>query len=1650
MASPLPAQPNAETDAVVPSDATPTGVAPAPSASPLTAQASAETDAAPTNAASVADAPVVAPTGVAPAAAPQPPSSPPSLARRLRGVASARNALIAILALALALRWFGLDWDAGYGHSPHPDERAILFKVLELEPTADIPLLLDAENSPWNPRWFNYGSFPLYALKILHIFTAGAFGDDPNDIRLPARALSGLADIAAIAVVFGIAAMIYDRRVGLLAAALTAFAVIHIQLSHYFAVDTVQAALAVSALYFMLRVAREGRARDSAIAGALVGLGLATKASQLPIVAPFVIAHLIFALGLVDKGGVADFGADLRARALAAGKSAAVGVGALAAALLLAQPYMLLDFETFSLHFDEQSRMVRGIADLPYTRQYADTMPYLYHIRQLSVWGLGVPLGIIAWGGLLYVSLRGLRPLAGAAYLLAGWALPIGVLLLSSGLFAAGLAAAIALAALLATLPLRPRSARLETLLLCWVVPYFLITGSFHVKFMRYMLPIAPLLVLFGARMLFALWDAAAAAASSSWRRRLRPAAAALIAIAVLATAFYALAYINGVYAQTHTTVRASEWLKTSAFLGNRVVKEHWEESLPNLHGYISSELPMYETDTPAKTALVSETLADADYLYLWSNRLYGTIPRLPERYPIASEYYERLFDERLGYRLARVESNHPRLFGISFVDDTLSRPGLPPPDALSAAAPRGIALNLGYADESFTVYDHPTTLIFENGSRYDAGRIQAAIEVGAPPGAYEWVADGGGAAREIGLVYSPEDLAKQRRGDNWTDIVRPDGLASRMPALGWLVAMQIIGLAALPLSFVAFRSLPDRGYLFAKPLGLLLVGLIVWLLASLQWMEFSRGSVGVGVGVVALASLAAFARSWRDALSFARRRWRVLLTAEAVFVAAYFAFVLVRMANPDLWHPYRGGEKPMDFAYLNAALRSSIMPPYDPWFSGGYMNYYYWGQFLTAMLVRATGIAPVIAFNLAVPMYFAMTFGGAYAAAFNLAEAARRRLSADGERAVAVAAASALKSLPAWTPPLAGLAGAAFVAVMGNLDGAMQVAQGAARFVSGQNFGAFDFWRSSRMMPPDPPGHEITEFPYFTFLFGDLHAHLMALPFTLLAIGLSLAVVLAAVARARRHDGVAAPNAGGGGTAAGLLGAARRAIFSAEALRLALLGVAIGALRPLNTWDYPTYLIVGAASVMLAEYFAHGGLGLAAIIRAGAKSAFVAVCGVLAFLPYDIAYETFYNGIEPTTNTTELWQFLAIFGLFAFIIISFAADEFADGARRAAMRLRRGVVSLCDALNAAPTGGVAATSAVSAVAAAPAPNAMQVSAASAPAISAVSARQVAAAAAAALMLGVGLTLWQSGAVGGMVPFGAILFAGAAAVGVRCARENRPDAAPLCFALTLALVALALAIGLDFFRVEGDIDRMNSVFKFYLQAWVMLGLAAAYLLWRLLHGQRSRLWGMLNIRRAWAVALIAIIVSCAVYPALGTRARVADRFPDRFNGLNVTPLTLDGVAYMEGANYYEIDGAAIDSAIDLAADYEGIEWLNGNVAGAPVVMEGATPSYKWGGRVAMYTGLPTVIGWDWHQTQQRFAYSREVGKRRADVATIYDTHDAELALRLMRQYDVAYVYLGELERIYHPDGWRKFDAELSPYLDKVFDNGKTAIYRLGG
>jgi uncharacterized membrane protein len=261
--------------------------------------------------------------------------------------------------------------------------------------------------------------------------------------------------------------------------------------------------------------------------------------------------------------------------------------------------------------------------------------------------------------------------------------------------------------------------------------------------------------------------------------------------------------------------------------------------------------------------------------------------------------------------------------------------------------------------------------------------------------------------------------------------------------------------------------------------------------------------------------------------------------------------------------------------------------------------------------------------------------------------------------------------------------------------------------------------------------------------------------------------------------------------------------------------------------------------------------------------------------------------------------------------------------------------------------------------------------------------------------------------------------------------------------LPLGLLVTALAIGsaVDIVVVKGDIERMNTVFKSYLQAWIFLSLAGAYALWYL--GFVKGFFMRIRVAKGvWLIGFALLVASSAVYPVLGTRARLADRF-------DTSTFTLDGMAFMETESYTDDRGTVM-----FKWDMDAIKWMQEYVQGSPVIVEGRTPLYRWGGRVSIYTGLPTILGWDWHQRQQRCGLGpcAALDARTRDVHIIYTSPDATEALQLLNDYDVKYVYVGELERNYYPlEGLTKFqDMEAQGHLEVVYKNQEVTMYQVMG
>ena len=1557
---------------------------------------------------------------------------------RLKGLTQARYftavLLVAIIGLALWLRLWGNNWDAG--QHIHPDERFLTLVETHIQVPHSIGQYFNSEESPLNPYnrgegSFVYGTFPLFFVRIVAEVVNKA---DYGNINLVGRFLAGLFDAASVLLVFLVGRRLYGRNVGLLAAFLLTVTVLNIQHAHFFVVESFLTFFTLACIFYSVRIAQEGGWRNYALAGLALGFAAASKLTAVPLLGIIGLAAVIRAwptLEAVGRGAwqwlkgaePPETGAELRADAYPVLSAAVLGLvlTVLAAFIVFrtAQPYAFSGTHFWDVGISQSFRdditrlrdLQDGTADFPPSIQWIGRTPYLFPLQNMVVWGMGPALGLAAWGGVLYAAWR----------------------------------------------TLRHRQSQ-HLLLLVWVLGNFLYSGGRFIPAMRYLLPIYPEMVVLAAFGLLALWNEpwkwAMARRVGIFYRYVRPAIpvaakGALVATVVLTT-LWALAFTN-IYRQPLSRVQASVWIYDNVPEGATIAHEHWDDAVPfSLPGgnriherYGSLEMAPYNPDSDEKLEELVADLDQADYIAISSNRLYKSIPRVPARYPMTSRYYDLLFKEQLGFEIAGSFTSYPSLFGIEIPDQG--------------------------AEEAFTVYDHPKVTVFKKTPDYSSEDVRAILAAAAPESAVQLApADAG----DNGLIMRPEERQAQQSGGTWTSLFDPDSLSNRLPVISWLLLLELVSLALLPLALVIFRNLPDGGYLLTKPIALMAIAYPVWLGAATGVFDFTRGTV-LGVTALLLVAGALASYRWRDRLiDYVRQHWRAILVGEALFLGAFLAFYFVRMANPDLWHPARGGEKPMDFAYLNAVVRSTKLPPLDPWFAGGYVNYYYFGQFMTASLIKATGIVPEVAYNLAVPLFFALTVAGAASLGYNLAEVTRRRLRRG----------TGGRHLGAGGPVLAGLLAVAMVTILGNLDAIDQMVDRLSTVSSwhlgsstplmsgvvgtvggikevlfgGAELPPFDYWRPSRMMAPQI---SITEFPYFTFLFADLHAHLMALPFDVLTLALAFAIV-------------ATPRSPSG----------RLLTLDGSWLLLAVLALVTGSLRWINSWDYPPFLIFAVAAVFLGERAREGRLNGTALGRGAIKAVVLAALSFLFFLPFNRQYHLFYAGLHKTAETTPFRQYMAHFGLFMFLAWSLLAfllyrslshwrplrrASGSDGGLTAALARAYGQSPLSGIIlgaGATILGGTLlytfitrdqsmlawALVALAALTAAAWAVVMGLPDSPLRPLAAGMAAGAGAAGAAILAIAlVGLALSSQFVVFSMI----LLLLAVVFIAWRELSTPRPDAPVRLFVLAMLGLAFGLSAGVDVVTLAGDINRMNTVFKFYIHIWVLLAVAGSFAAWYLLAVLRPPTLGSLparlrltwpafvprslSLRGVWAGVLALLLIGTFLYPAAATPQRVEDRFG---NGGR----TNNGFAFMDEAVYQDEYGP-----IELKYDRDAIDWLRNNVKGSPVTIEASTVEYRWGSRFAIYTGLPTVVGWSWHQRQQRGTFAPTVDARQKDVAQFYTTTDPAEAEAILVKYGVSIVILGQVERGYYAGpGLDKFDAMDGATLELVYENPETKIYRV--
>ncbi len=805
---------------------------------------------------------------------------------------------------------------------------------------------------------------------------------------------------------------------------------------------------------------------------------------------------------------------------------------------------------------------------------------------------------------------------------------------------------------------------------------------------------------------------------------------------------------------------------------------------------------------------------------------------------------------------------------------------------------------------------------------------------------------------------------------------------------LNWWVLLEVIGVAVWPVAFRVFRNLPDRGYAFIKPLGLLLIAYPFWLLTTLGFLTNTRGAVIAVAVVVAAASWWLARRPMNDEslslLKWARQNKTSLIVTELVFTVAFIAWAFVRAHNPEI----SATEKPMEFAFLNGVLQSDHFPPLDPWLSGYAISYYYFGYLIVALLTLLSGVASSVAFNLAIASWFALAATGAFGLAYNLIQNSKLEI----RRTTAL---------------FFSLFAPVFLLVIGNLEGLFESlhakglgsadfwnwldVKGLAQASVTQTFVPMDnwwWWRASRVIHDVVAGQTqevIDEFPQFSFLLGDLHPHLLALPFVLLALALALDLL--------QTNGASEKSK-----------VTRLANFEFEwfPVSFLLLPLILGGLFFLNSWDILPYGFILVAAYALARYRMASQWDARA---ARALIVFVVALGaasVILYLPFFISFQSQAGGLLPVLFVkTRLHQFLIMFGLFVFIL----------GALFARLIWERRDIRARDWLSRATPiwlGVLAFPLLVAAFA----------------------------------LVVVGLSPALQDQVRGVLPtLGDNVLAGviAAYLGPWLADPWLFVLLALIFAATLLLLreylvdhsttfvllivftAFLLTFGVEFVYLRDQFGtRMNTVFKFYFQTWTLLAIASAYAVFYLSQTLRG------VARVAWFVGLAMFLGASLIYPTFA--------LPNRTNDFR-NPGTLDGMAWVRDYN---------------PSDYAAIQWLAANAPRGAVTLEAPGKEYSYDNRISMATGLPTVLGWAGHESQWRggskqFKDDATGVDRAADVQRIYQTLDAKELLTLLDKYAIKFVVVGALEREQYGLAKSQID-KFGKVMPLVFENGDVRIY----
>lgn len=816
---------------------------------------------------------------------------------------------------------------------------------------------------------------------------------------------------------------------------------------------------------------------------------------------------------------------------------------------------------------------------------------------------------------------------------------------------------------------------------------------------------------------------------------------------------------------------------------------------------------------------------------------------------------------------------------------------------------------------------------------------------------------------------------------------------------ISWYFTIEILGLTVFPIAIFLFPKLEDKGYFFSKAIGLFLWGYFYWLLTSLGLLRNSLSGILIVFIIIFIISVYLLVKDRAETLKhFFRRKISTILTAEILFLLFFCGMAFMRAAMPNI----DGTEKPMELAFINSILNSSVFPPSDPWLSGYSISYYYFGYVIVSILIRITGVSSGIGFNLAVALWFALTAISSYGILYNLL--ARYQKS----------------NQKSPNPVIGALLAPVFILITSNLEGFLEVlhargffwkqlpdGQLVSRFWNWLNIlelnsapvqpfswipnrpNGIVWWRASRVISDfNLSGNRfevIDEFPFFSYYLADLHPHVIAMPFVLLVIGFAFQTFIKF-----SEDGIPP-----------LTTWVKRADFW-------IISLFVGGLGFLNIWDFPIY--VGLFALIYTSFiFLKSGWSKRIPFVLLFSSLLLGCSGFILYFPFYIGFSSqaggFLPGLNFFTRGVLFWIFFAPLLLPVFIWTGSRLKKTDLSTWFSSLKYSFLIVSVF--------WGFSYLIGLIIIVI--------------PKIIQSQNNQILE----KILLAYNQFLGLHGSIDGnqllidsfknrllnpgtwitllfLISLVMVIIGKSrdADVDHKLPLNVRVDG----FIGILIFLGCGLTLFPEFFYLRDQFaTRMNTIFKFYFQAWIIWGIAASYAVTMLLQ-LRTVLFKILSI------LIIPVLLMSLTYPAFLISSTIRSS--------SFGKLTLDGNQFHD---------------IYSHLDYEAALWLQNRPDGT--IAEAIGGSYSSFGQMAMISGKPTVLGWIGHELQWRGG-TKEIGSRESDIKELYETNNWVISEKILKEYSIRYIIIGSKEyQIYQVD-----DQKFRQHLPIIFENQDITIF----